>query len=270
MQDHDDEDLSQPQHEQPTPHPDEAEGLRGGVTHRRRVRPLALGTALIAFAVLGTAIAISGGGSSANPASRRDRAATHEIRNLLAGIPQSGNTLGSPTAPVTLQYFGDLECTTARIFTLQDLPTIIREWVRPGKMRIEFRSLRTVSPSNAFSNQQIAALAAGRQDKLWYYIENFYRAQGHEHSGYVTEDYLSTLARHVPGLNLEQWRRDRHEPQLAAQVSKDEQAAHAAYLNQTPSLLIGRTGSHSFRRTPRFAVANLSPFNESVRETINN
>ena len=39
-----------------------------------------------------------------------------------AGIPQSGNALGNPTAPVTLEYFGDLECPICREFTLGALP----------------------------------------------------------------------------------------------------------------------------------------------------
>jgi hypothetical protein len=32
-----------------------------------------------------------------------------EMGALLAGIPQSGNALGSRAAPVTPEYFGDLE-----------------------------------------------------------------------------------------------------------------------------------------------------------------
>ncbi len=41
---------------------------------------------------------------------------------MVGGIPQSGNTLGAPNAPVTLQYFGDLECPICKEFTLGALP----------------------------------------------------------------------------------------------------------------------------------------------------
>jgi len=264
MQAHNDEDPSQAKDQQPAPGADEPE-LAESIGHRARMRALRIGAAATLVAAVVAVITTSDGGSSASPASAHGTA-PKEINALLAGIPESGNTLGSPSAPVTLQYFGDLECSTARAFTLEDLPSIIRDWVRPGKMRIEYRSLRTVSEPNTFGTQQIAALAAGRQNKLWYYIENFYHKQGHEHTGYVTENYLTSLARQVPGLNLKQWRQNRHEPELADQVVKDEQAASAAYLHSTPSLLIGRTGSTRFRPTARFSIRNPTPFNESAQQ----
>jgi protein-disulfide isomerase len=45
----------------------------------------------------------------------------------------------------------------------------------------------------------------------------------------------------VPGLDIAQWTRDRTDPDLAAQIADDEQAAENAGLNGTPSFLIGRT-----------------------------
>lgn len=94
-----------------------------------RVRALGIGAAGIVVAVVVAVIATSGGGASTTPASARRTTQAQEIGALLAGIPESGSTLGSPTAPVTLQYFGDLECSTTRAFTLIALPHIIRKWV---------------------------------------------------------------------------------------------------------------------------------------------
>jgi Thioredoxin len=210
-------------------------------------------TVATAVALVAAVIAVT---SSLGPASGYETTTRGEINALLAGIPQSGNTLGSPTAPATLQYFGDLECATARAFTLGVLPSIIHRWVRSGKLRIEYRSLRSVSEPKAFGVQQVAALAAGAQDKAWYYIEDFYLEQGEEHTGYVTENYLSTVARQVPSLNLEQWRHDRHDPQLATQVAEDAHAAHTAHLHSTPSFLVGPTGSVAIFSGGQFATAN--------------
>ena len=55
-------------------------------------------------------IATGGGNASKKiaPESSAARVVTSEVTALLAGIPQAGNALGRPTAPVTLQYFGDL------------------------------------------------------------------------------------------------------------------------------------------------------------------
>ena len=111
---------------------------------------------------------------------------------------------------MTLQYFGDLECPICKEFTLGALPTVIQKWVRTGKVKIEYRSLETATREpEVFKTQQVAALAAGKQNKMWNFIETFYHEQGEEDSGYVNESYLQGLAQQVPGLNLATWTSDR-------------------------------------------------------------
>ena len=67
----------------------------------------------------------------------------------------------------------------------------------------------------------MAALAAGKQNKLWNYVELFYRNQGQEGSGYVTSDFLNSLAKSVPGLDFATWTKDRSDPALEGQVGAD-------------------------------------------------
>ena len=163
-----------------------------------------------------------------------------ETGALLAGIPQSANALGSATALVTLQYFADLECPFCRDFSLEVLPSIIKRWVRAGDLRIEYHALQTATREpEVFVAQQVAALAAGKQDRAWHFIETFYREQGEEGPGYVTDRFLEGIAGEVPDLNLSQWNSDRSDPQLAREIAADEQAAESAGLNGTPSFLIG-------------------------------
>jgi protein-disulfide isomerase len=168
---------------------------------------------------------------------------SEELAALLADIPQSANALGSVTAPVTLQYYGDLECPYCRDFTLEALPSIISRWVRPGDLRIEYRALQTATREpEVFLAQQAAVLAAGKQDKAWQFIETFYREQGEEGSGYVTDRFLEGIAREVSELNVSQWNRDRGDRQLAEEIAADADAAETAGLHGTPSFLIGRRG----------------------------
>jgi protein-disulfide isomerase len=174
-----------------------------------------------------------------------------EIAALLAEIPQRANALGSATAPVTLQYFADLECPYCRDFTLEALPSIISRWVRPGDLRIEYHALETATREpEVFVAQQVAALAAGSQDKAWNYIETFYREQGEEGSGYVTDRFLEGIAGEVPGLNLSQWNHDRTDRQLAEEIAADARAAETAGLNGTPSFLIGRSAGAMTQSVP--------------------
>jgi len=218
--------------------PEPASALR-----RRRLNQLA-GTLVAGIVIVGVLVALMSNGSSTGipRSSAQVKATVAGVNALLAGIPQSGSTLGDPRAPVTLQYFGDLECPTCREFTLGALPALIRTYVRAGRLKIEYRSLQTATAdSETFRTQQVAALAAGRQNRMWTFLELFYREQGEEGSGYVTERYLHELAGQVPGLDLAGWNASRNDSELAAIVAADARAARSAGLMSTPSFLVGKT-----------------------------
>jgi protein-disulfide isomerase len=173
-----------------------------------------------------------------------------EVAALLAGIPQRRNTLGDPHAPVTVQFFGDLQCPYCRQFTLEMLPSLIQSYVRPGKLKIEYRSLETATRDHeTFKIQQLAALAAGEQNKMWGFIELFYHEQGHENRGYVTERYLEELAQQLTGLDLIAWTAARGDAALANTITSDAQAAKNAGLTSTPSFLLSRSGATPYVST---------------------
>ncbi len=144
---------------------------------------------------------------------------------------------------MTLKYFGDLECPICQEFTLGALPEIIKKWVRAGKVRVEYDSMETATREpEVFTEQQVAAYAAGKQNKGWYFIETFYHEQGEEDSGYVNEGYLQGIARQVPGLNLPVWETQRKNTELLSEVETDKQIANNEGFTGTPSFLIGKTG----------------------------
>jgi protein-disulfide isomerase len=231
---------------------DERKALEAAASTKaaRQRRLIQLGGALgAAIVVVVVAIVISSsGGSKALTAKTgaQKTAAAAAVSSLLAGIPQSGTTLGSPTAPVTLDYYGDLECPICQDFTLQTLPTFIPAEVKTGKVKIVYRSLETATgnSSNNFLNQQVAAYAAGGQSKAWDYIELFYHEQGTEDTSYVTEKYLDNLAEQVPGLNLPSWQAARNDATYANTVKADEANAAKLGFSATPTLVaIGPKGT---------------------------
>jgi protein-disulfide isomerase len=229
------------------------EAEAGQAARRKRLIQLGsvAGVVVVIIAVILVATGSGGSKSAVAPKSAAANATMAEVTSLLDGIPQNGNTLGDPNAPVTLQYFGDLECPICREFTVESLPSIIPKLVRTGKLKIEYRSMSTATgdaekegaePQEIFKTQQTAAYAAGKQDKAWDFIEAFYHEQGEEDSGYVTEKFIQGIAEQVPGLDLRQWTSDRNDADLANEVAADAQAANTAGFTGTPSFLIGKTG----------------------------
>jgi len=172
------------------------------------------------------------------PNSTAAKAAQARVSSLLSGIPQSGTTLGSPSAKTTVTEYGDLECAYCDAFALASnatspagvsgtgmLDQLISQDVRTGKVKLVFRSLETASSGspiqNAFLHQQTAAYAAGLQNKAWYYIELFYNEQGQEDTAYVTSSYLQGLAKQIPGLNYGAWLANANNATLQAQVAHE-------------------------------------------------
>jgi len=209
---------------------------------RRRLYLLG-GAVLLAAAVVGIAIAISsgGGGSSSGGGggSGGAIAGAAEVNAELAGIPQSGNTLGQAGAPVTITEFADLQCPVCHEFNQDTLAKLIPNEVKAGHVKLVFRNLQTAThDGDTFKAQSKAALAAGKQNRQWHYVELFYRNQGEENSGYVDGTFLTNLAKATSGLDLTQWTQDRTSSSLDAQVNEDAAAADALGFNSTPSLLV--------------------------------
>jgi protein-disulfide isomerase len=239
----------------------------------RRRRLLQLGGVVAVVVVVIAIILISSGGSSNSgggglASGKKSSQTVAAVTAVVGGIPQSGNTLGNPHAPVTIQYFGDLECPICREFTLGALPTVIDKYVRTGKVKLEYHSLETATREPAtFRSQQIAAYAAGKQNRAWYYIELFYHEQGREDSGYATEGYLQGLAQQVPGLNLISWSAARNDPALAEEVSQDAQAANLQGFTGTPSFLIGKTGGTLSKFEPA-SLTEASAFESTINQLL--
>lgn len=230
--------------------------------------------AVLAFCLLGVVIVVAA--SSGNSSTERQvvlvRSPNTARRTyaLLAGIPQHGAVLGYPKAPVTLQFFGDLQCKDSRLVMLGALPFVIRRWVRSGDLQIRYRSTETDTKRAGgwleFREQQAAALAAGKQDKLWNFVDVFYREQGPEFTGYVDEAFLAGLAGEA-GVNLERWEQERVPGAWEVQLEADETLGKARHMESTPSFLIGPTGgaTHQLRH---FSLEEPGVFDEAIEELL--
>jgi len=237
----------------------------------RRKRLIQLGSVVGVVVVIVVVILIATAGGGTKKIVAGTKAANETVKtvsSLISGVPQTGNVLGSPKAPVTMVYYGDLECPICKEFTLGAFPALVEKYVRTGKMKVEYRSLETATRNpTVFQEQQTSALAAGKQNLMWYFVELFYHEQGEEDSGYVTPSYLEGIARQVPGLNLEKWSTERQNPALANQVLSDEHTAAQNGFTGTPSFLIGKSGS----TLPKFEYSSLesaSDFEEAINKLL--
>ena len=203
---------------------------------RQRLLQMAAGAAFLVLAVVLVLIVVNSSGGSGGDANIDEAA---EVNRLLAGIPQDGMVLGDPKAPVELIEFGDLQCPVCAGYAKELLPPIIEKQVMNGEAKLDFRNLVIIGEESVPAGA--AALAAGEQGRGWNYLELFYRNQGAERSGYVTDEFMEAVAKAAGVKSLTKWNQDRK--QLAGEVEKTTAEAGKLGFNATPSFAVEGPGA---------------------------
>ena len=232
---------------------------------QRKKRIFMLGGVLAAAAVIVVvAIVISSSSSKKTNATGGVEAASQTTK-LLQGIPQKGITLGKADAPVTLTEFADLQCPFCRDYTLKTFPTIVAKYVRAGKVKMVFRNYAFISEDSLTAAR--AAEAAGKQNKLWNFIDVFYNNQGEERSGYVTDAFLKKIGG-AAGVDVNRMMSDRQDPVVDQQIAEAQQEATKAGVNSTPTFLI-QTGNNAPRKVSQSAF-DPNEFSKAIDQALAN
>jgi protein-disulfide isomerase len=230
---------------------------------RTRLNDLAV-AALLAALTVAALIAVSQAGiADERPTPTPTTTLRSDLAERFSGIPQRGDTLGRPDAPVTLVEFADLQCPFCAEYNRNVLPTIIDRYVRTGSVRLVFRPLRFLGTDSREAAAAVGAAAA--QDRMWEFVDAFYHRQGAENSGYVTDDFVRGLAQAIPGLDPA--------PLIAGDdtLTRQAEAEATSYgIQSTPSFLAGKTQGQLSplqvsELTPGAFVSQLDPLLEAAR-----
>jgi protein-disulfide isomerase len=215
----------------------------------RRRRLIQLGGVLAVAVVVIVVIVVASGGGSSTPSKVKPGQAVpgaSQAQALFAGIPEQGNRLGDPKAPVTLAEYVDLQCPVCREYALTTFPSLVVQYVRTGKVQIQFHSLPVIAgPDGTTSQSQNAsrfALAVGQQNLLYPFSELMYENQQQEGTGYLTTSYLQTIAAGITGINVSAATAGMNSAPVNNQVVADNAFASAHGANATPTFFVGRTG----------------------------
>jgi protein-disulfide isomerase len=220
---------------------------------QRRTLLLVMGGVVVAAAALAVALVLvsRGGGDSASATS-----STPARSSLFAALPQDGDTLGRPSAPA-LYEFADLQCPYCGEYARVVLPSVVREYVRTGKVRLVFRGLAFIGPDSQKALQAVES--AGLQDRLWDVMDALYVAQGAENSGWVTDDLLRQIGESIPGLDVDRWLNDMDSGQVSRLIADAAQHAADLGVNSTPTFFLGDQRLDVRELTPGGFRAALDP-----------
>jgi protein-disulfide isomerase len=204
---------------------------------KRRVQYLTL-AAFGAVALIVALILISqSGGDDDNktPTTAAGVNGVAEVNSELRGLSQSGQTLGDPSAPVTVTEFGDPQCPVCKAFAEQVAPELISSEVKTGKVKYTYQPYLIIGPGSQPAMK--AVLAAGEQGRFWNYLQLFYANQGEENSGYVTDDFLTNIAEAAGVPDTDKWNQSRNSSRWDSIISKGTIDAEGFGFNGTPSLV---------------------------------
>lgn len=209
---------------------------------RRTRRLWLLGGVVVAAAVVVGVLALASGGDDGpqglgGGSSLQGQAA---VNRTFAGIPQRGIAVGEPDAPVTVVEFVDLQCPFCGQFARDELPELVRRYVRTGKARLELRVLTFLGEDSLRAGQ--VAAAAAEQDRGWQFADLFFANQGQESSGYVTERFLREVAGGVDGLDADRALADAEGPAAIGQLRRAAAAAQTLGVSSTPTFFARRRG----------------------------
>jgi protein-disulfide isomerase len=217
---------------------------------RRRASPKVLIAAGVVVALIVVAIVLGfllTGGDSSSSGSTPTRGSlvnalpgAADVQSSLQGIPQHGNVLGSPKAPVTLAEYIDLQCPGCQAFETQAMPKLIQQYVRTGKVKVEARPIAFIGPDS--QTGRAAALAAARQNRFFNFSQLLYFNQGIENTGWLNDAMITSAAASVPGMDVPRLLSERKSSAITRQANAFDRLADQDRVAETPTVLVGKSG----------------------------
>jgi serine/threonine protein kinase/protein-disulfide isomerase len=200
-------------------------------------------------------VASSGGGDgdnslgSAEPSPEDDpalgdlpghlRDAEHDFPYDLA----EGRVVGEADAPLTLRMYEDFQCPICLAFTAEDEPLLVEEYVKAGKLRLEFVDLPVLGDESL--NAARAGVCAGAQDKFWELHNHLFQLQADKgqhvnertNVGRFSDDSLRAIAEDLD-LDLDAYDACYGSAETAAAIQASQREAADLGISGTPSFVL--------------------------------
>jgi len=217
-------------------------------------------TLILALAALGATVWLAtgcGGDDAEAPATTGSTAATVTPKATTAGDPvvdgvratsyaadlTDGRFLGKKDAPLTLEIYEDFQCPYCLRFTAQVEPFLFEEYVKTGKVRVEFRHFVIIPPES--QKAALGAQCAAAQDRFWEYHRALFlvQAEAGQHKsekvnvGRFADAELERLAGGI-GLDVAAWKTCFQAQATADAVAADVRAGRSAGITGTPSFVL--------------------------------
>jgi protein-disulfide isomerase len=200
---------------------------------------IGIGALIVVLAAVLVIFAVNSGGGGDEDAAAALRTAKDELPLDMA----DGYFLGSADAPLTLTMYEDFQCPFCLRFTAEDEPAIVEEYVKAGKVRIEYQHYAILGAESV--RAAVASQCAVEQDKFWEYQNALFTLQADEgqlsseklNAGRFSDEKLKEFAGDL-GLDTAAFATCLDSADTLATVQQQVTTAQQFGLRGTPSFLI--------------------------------
>ena len=161
------------------------------------------------------------------------------VTTIPAGL-ENDRTLGSPSAPVTIDVWADFQCPFCDQFATTVEPRIITDFVATGQAKLvahDFAFLGRGRTPDESTDAATAARCAAQNGKYWEYAEYLWANQGGENQGAFRKERLDQIATAV-GLDLARFDQCLTDQSLRSAVAAERSQGAAMGINSTPTIFV--------------------------------
>ncbi|MDA3147767.1 thioredoxin domain-containing protein [Leucobacter sp. UCMA 4100] len=148
--------------------------------------------------------------------------------------------LGEADAPVTIYEWTDYTCPYCGLYHRETLPTIVKEYIDSGKVRLEVHDVTFIGEQA--EDAAVAARAAGLQDHYFDYLFKVYGLSADGAKPNLDEQQLTDLAAELD-LDLDTFAKDFASEGLRQEVQASTQQAQQMGISGVPFFVVATSGT---------------------------
>jgi protein-disulfide isomerase len=195
-------------------------------------------------------------GSAVPPAADRRASgpATDSVAQQLLQRADKGRIQGDAAAPVWVIVASDFQCPYCQTWHAETYATLVRDYVRAGKIRIAYLNYPLNIHKNAWPAAE-AALCASVQGMFWEMHDAIFTNQSRWSTMPNPVPFFDSLAVSKFALKDDDWRSCMANHSTAALVQADFERLRTAGIESTPSFFVGDRGIAGAQPTSVFRAA---------------
>jgi protein-disulfide isomerase len=180
--------------------------------------------------------------------------ATDSAAHRLLQRADRGRIQGDTAATVWVIVASDFQCPYCQIWHAETYPTLVKDYVRTGKIRMAYLNYPLNSHKNAWPAAE-AAMCASVQGMFWEMHDAIFANQSRWSTMPNAAQLFDSLAVNKFALNPDEWRSCMSTHATAALVQADFERLRSAGVESTPSFFVGDRGIAGAQPTDVFRAA---------------